>query len=153
MAEGYKIAESVLVVIHAGPQQVLLLRRADMDTWQSVTGSKDHIDEPFALTAAREVLEETGLDVHAPGASLRDCAWENHYTIYPSFVHRYPPGTTHNTERVFVLALPQIQPVRLSPREHTEYVWLPWDEACEQVYSASNTLAIARLLGPGSGHV
>lgn len=153
MAEGYKIAESVLVVIHAGAQQVLLLRRADMGTWQSVTGSKDHIDEPFAETAAREVFEETGLNVDAPGVSLRDCAWENHYTIYPSFVHRYAPGTTHNTERVFVLALPQVLPIRLSPREHTACAWLPWAKACEQVYSASNALAIARLLGPGSGHV
>ncbi len=145
MSAGYKIAESVLVVIHAGPAHVLVMRRTDMGTWQSVTGSKAHPDEAFADTAAREVKEETGLDVHAPGAVLSDCAWENHYPIYPSFVHRYAPGTTHNSERVFALRLVQVPKVVLNPREHTDYRWLPWVQACEQVYSPSNAWAIARL--------
>ena len=40
----YKIPESVLVVIHTPEQEVLLIRRTDAGTWQSVTGSKDHPD-------------------------------------------------------------------------------------------------------------
>ena len=56
MPAPYKIPESVLVVIHTPALEVLLIRRADTSAhWQSVTGSKDHEDEPFALTAAREV--------------------------------------------------------------------------------------------------
>jgi dATP pyrophosphohydrolase len=55
----WKIPESVLVVIHTPALDVLLIRRADANEfWQSVTGSKDAIDEPLALTAAREVAEE-----------------------------------------------------------------------------------------------
>ena len=37
----YKIPESVLVVIYTTEAEVLLIRRADAGTWQSVTGSKD----------------------------------------------------------------------------------------------------------------
>ena len=63
----YKIPESVLVVIHTPALEVLLIQRADtaqgVEHWQSVTGSKDHWDEPWEATAAREVQEETGIDV------------------------------------------------------------------------------------------
>lgn len=145
MQPQYKIAESVLVVIHAGPQHVLLLRRADMHSWQSVTGSKATTDEPFAQTAAREVQEETGLRVDAPDCVLSDAHWEHHYPIYPRYLHRYAPGTTHNTERVFDLRLPQPGDIQLSAREHTAWSWLPWQHAYEQVFSASNAWAIQRL--------
>ena len=41
-----KIPESVLVVIHTDDPQVLLIERSDHPGfWQSVTGSKDSIDE------------------------------------------------------------------------------------------------------------
>lgn len=57
-----KIPESVLVVIHTPELDVLIIERADhKGFWQSVTGSKDHIDEPLIETAAREVQEETGI--------------------------------------------------------------------------------------------
>ena len=62
-----KIPESVLVVIHTPEMHVLVIERADRPGfWQSVTGSKDHIDEPMALTAAREVAEETGIVIGSP---------------------------------------------------------------------------------------
>ena len=61
-----KIPESVLVVIHTADLQVLLIERADKPGfWQSVTGSKDALDEPSAETAIREVAEETGIHVGA----------------------------------------------------------------------------------------
>jgi dATP pyrophosphohydrolase len=63
----YKIPESVLVVIFSADLQVLLLERADKPGfWQSVTGSKDAIDEPLRETAIREVFEETGLQIGSP---------------------------------------------------------------------------------------
>ena len=44
-----KIPESVLVVIHTPGLDVLLIERADRaGFWQSVTGSKDTLDEPLA---------------------------------------------------------------------------------------------------------
>ena len=63
MRSTYKIPESVLVVIYTPELDVLLLERADKPGfWQSVTGSKDSLEEALELTAQREVMEETGID-------------------------------------------------------------------------------------------
>ncbi len=63
-----KIPESVLVVIHTAALDVLLIERADKPGfWQSVTGSKDAVDEPLALTCEREVAEETGIMIGSTG--------------------------------------------------------------------------------------
>ncbi|SDM20986.1 dihydroneopterin triphosphate pyrophosphatase [Oryzisolibacter propanilivorax] len=143
----YKIPRSVLVVIHTPGLQVLLLRRADtaQEFWQSVTGSKDHEDETWLQTAAREVGEETGIDASAPGCRLTDWGLENVYTIYPEWQHRYAPGVWHNTERVLGLCVPAGTPVALSPREHTAYAWWDWREAARRCYSPSNAEAILML--------
>ncbi len=141
----FKIPESVLVVIHTAALEVLLIRRADAGTWQSVTGSKDHPDEPFEDTAVREVWEETGIDARHPACVLRDWAIENVYDIYPAWRWRYPPGVSRNTERVFGLRVPERSPVVLSPGEHTEHQWLPWRAAADQVFSPSNAEAILML--------
>ena len=99
---GNKIPESVLVVIHTPDLQVLLLERADHPGfWQSVTGSKDRIDEPLEETCRREVLEETGID--AAAHCLVDWQLQNRYEIYPHWRARYPDGTTHNTELIATL--------------------------------------------------
>ncbi len=150
MTSSYKIPQSVLVVIYTPALEVLLLRRADTqeDFWQSVTGAKDHPDEAWADTAAREVLEETGIDCRAGtplAAQLQDWRLENVYAIYPRWAHRYAPGVTHNTERVFGLQVPPDTPVRLSPREHTAYQWLPWRQAHALCFSGSNAAALERL--------
>ncbi len=141
-----KIPKSVLVVIHTPVLEVLLIERADAPGfWQSVTGSKDFADEPWATTAAREVLEETGITADAPGCLLTDWALENVYEIYPQWRHRYAPGITHNTERVFGLQVPAGTPVRLNPREHTAHAWLTWREAADRCFSPSNAEAILWL--------
>ncbi|MBA4262805.1 MAG: dihydroneopterin triphosphate diphosphatase [Comamonadaceae bacterium] len=142
----FKIPLSVLVVIHTPALQVLLIERADAPGfWQSVTGSKDFADEPFGVTAVRELQEETGLDAAAPGHVLTDWGLENVYEIYPQWRHRYAPGVVHNTERVFGLCIPAVIPVRLSPREHSAQVWLPWPEAMDRCFSSSNAEAISWL--------
>lgn len=148
MLRPYKIPESVLVVIHTPALQVLLIRRADAGTWQSVTGAKDTPDEPFVQTAVREVGEETGLAC-GPGtalqAGLSDWGLENVYDIYPRWLHRYAPGVTRNTEHVFGLCVPAALPVTLNPREHTHWQWLPWLEAADTCFSPSNAEAILLL--------
>ncbi len=148
MSRPYKIPQSVLVVIHTPALDVLLIRRADAGTWQSVTGSKDSWDEPFEATAIREVAEETGIDC-APQtalyANLRDWQLENLYDIYPRWLHRYSPGVTRNTEHVFSLQVPQGTAVTLNPREHTQSHWLPWRAAADACFSPSNAEAILML--------
>ena len=141
----YKIPESVLVVVHTAALDVLLIRRADAGTWQSVTGSKDAPDERYWETAVREVREETGIDAQHPNCALQDWALENIYEIYPAWRWRYPPDVSHNTERVFGLRVPQGQAVVLSPSEHTAHRWLPWREAADEVFSPSNAEAILML--------
>jgi dATP pyrophosphohydrolase len=37
--------------------------------------------------------------------------------------------------------------VKLSPREHLSYQWLPWNEAADKVFSPSNRAAILELPG------
>ena len=146
----FKIPESVLVVIHTPALDVLLIRRADASSafWQSVTGSKDTVEEDLRLTAAREVGEETGIDC-MPGselsADLRDWHLQNVYDIYPQWRSRYAPGVTRNTEHLFGLCVPErVVPV-LSPREHVDWQWLPFRDAADACFSPSNAEAILLL--------
>lgn len=149
MARPHKIPESVLVVIHTPMLQVLLLERADHPGyWQSVTGSKDTAEEALFETAMREVCEETGIKVgssEVPTRALRDWQLANDYEIYPVWRHRYAPGVTRNTEHVFGLTVPDTISVTLAPREHLNYVWLPWQEAADRCFSPSNAEAVLQL--------
>jgi dATP pyrophosphohydrolase len=145
----HKIPQSVLVVIHSADLQVLLIERADKPGfWQSVTGSKDTLEEPLAETAVREVFEETGIRIGGPEVpvkNLRDWKLSNVYEIYPVWRHRYAPGITHNTEHVFGLCVPRDIAITLAPREHLRFQWLPWREAADQCFSPSNAEAILQM--------
>ena len=143
-----KIPISVLVVIYQSNGEVLLIERADKTNfWQSVTGSLDAIDEDLALAAAREVLEETGIDVKSlPVNSLQDMHHQIEYEIYPQWRHRYAPGVTRNTEHWFSLMVPGNVQITLAPREHVAYQWLPFEEAASKCFSRSNGEAILQLL-------
>lgn len=143
-ANAYKQPVSVLVLVHTADLHVLLLERADFpDHWQSVTGSRDD-DEELAVTAHRELLEETGIDADVHGGAI-DWNQSQDYAIFPQWRHRYPPGTTHNTEHVFSLDVGAPVPVRLAPREHVRHVWLPWRAAAARCFSWSNRDAILAL--------
>ena len=127
--------------------EVLLIERADKaNFWQSVTGSVDSVDEDLRLAAAREVLEETGIDVQSlPAGSLQDMNHQIEYEIYPQWRHRYAPGVTRNTEHWFSLLVPDNTQVQLAPREHVAYEWLPFTEAAKKCFSPSNGEALLRL--------
>lgn len=149
----FKIPESVLVVIHTIELEVLLIERADKPGfWQSVTGSKDRVDEPLRLTAQREVFEETGIRIAGVAQrgtlthdDLLDWKLANLYEIYPVWRHRYAPGVTQNTEHVFSLRVPRAIPIVLSAREHTAHCWLPYHQAADRCFSPSNAEAILQL--------
>jgi dATP pyrophosphohydrolase len=139
----FKIPVSVLVVIYTRRLEVLLLERADhAGYWQSVTGSQDD-SETLEQTAVREVREETGLDASA--YVLSDWHLQNEYEIFQEWRWRYAPGVTHNTEHVFGLEIPVPVDVRIAPREHLGFVWLPWAEAAQRCFSWSNAAAIRKL--------
>ena len=145
----HKIPRSVLVVIHDPERRVLLIERAAQPGfWQSVTGSKDSLDEPLEQTCVREVEEETGIAIgsaRVPRQALRDWGLRNVYEIYPVWRHRYASGVTHNTEHVFGLTVAPGTPVRLNPREHLRHAWYPWREAADRCFSPSNAEAILQL--------
>src|ERR1043166_905537 len=120
---GFKLPESVLVVVHTAQLQVLLLERAAQPGfWQSVTGSREPEDRRPSATARREVLQETGVT----RGTLSDWRIINRYEIWPQWRARYAPDVTHNTEHVFGFLVPQITVATLDPAEHTQQVWLPW---------------------------
>jgi dATP pyrophosphohydrolase len=140
----YKQPVSVLVLVYTTDLRVLLLERADFPAhWQSVTGSCEP-GEPLEVTAARELREETGIDAARHGGVI-DWNVANVYEIFPQWRHRYPPGTTQNTEHVFAVAVATPVEVTLSPREHLAYAWLPWRDAARRCFSWSNRDAILDL--------
>ncbi len=122
---------------------MLLLERADHPGyWQSVTGSLD-ADELPLQAARREVFEETGLDVDK--FVLSDWNLQYEFEIFEEWRHRYKPGVTLNQEYVFGLRVPQPDTVTVHAREHLGFVWLPYREAAEKVFSWSNRAAILKL--------
>jgi dihydroneopterin triphosphate diphosphatase len=142
-----KIPISVLVVIYKSNGYVLLIERADREGfWQSVTGSLDALDEDLALAAAREVFEETGIVVEQlPKDALQNMHHQIDYEIYPEWRFRYAPGVTRNSEHWFALEVPGNTLVKLAPREHIAYEWLPYKEAAKKCFSPSNGEAILKL--------
>jgi len=143
-ARGYKEPVSVLVLVYTPALDVLLLERADFpDHWQSVTGSREP-DEPLARTAVRELAEETGIDANRYGGVV-DWHMQNDFEIFVQWRHRYRPGTTHNTEHVYGVEVPDRIAVRVNPREHSRFAWLPWREAAERCFSWTNRAAIEAL--------
>jgi dATP pyrophosphohydrolase len=142
-----KIPISVLVVIYKSNRDVLLIERADRASfWQSVTGSLNALDENLALAAAREVFEETGIAVdQLPTGALQNMHHQIEYEIYPEWRFRYPPGVTTNIEHWFALQVPDDTIVKLAPREHVAYEWLPYKEASKKCFSPSNGEAIVKL--------
>ena len=140
----HKLPISVLVLVHTVQREVLLLERAlRPGYWQSVTGSLDTMDEPLERAAAREVLEETGID----GGRLERWNVIYSFEIYKQWRNRFAPGVIHNVENVFALELPARVPVTLARDEHTAFDWLPWREAAAKCFSWSNRDAILMLGG------
>lgn len=140
----YKIPYSVLVVIYTPHLDVLLLERSQQpDFWQSVTGSKDSLEETDSMTAKREVWEETGLDTAA--FVLSNWGITHIYDIYPIWRHRYAPGVMQNTEVVFGLQVSDNKPLITLSAEHSQFCWLPYKKAANLCFSDSNKEAILSL--------
>lgn len=148
MLQKTKRPESVLVILHDGTGQVLVLERLDKENyWQSVTGSLEEGECPFE-TALREVEEEIGLVLQAE--QLHDCRHSVLYEIFPHWRHRYAGGVTHNREHWFLAQIPKAYQPQLS--EHRAYQWLSIDCAAELVFSPSNREAFEFLKKEKNNH-
>lgn len=137
----YRRPESVLVIVAAN-DELLLLRRRDPDGyWQSVTGSLEW-GESVLAAARRELREETGL---MADADLEDTGIVNDFEIIPPWTAKFAPGTKTNREYVYLLRLREKPEIRLAEGEHAEYRWASVAEALQLASSATNRAAILHL--------
>ena len=140
----YKIPISVLVVVYTVDLEILLLERADRKGfWQSVTGSCE-LNETLFETAARELMEETGINVDE--YQLVDWNRSNEFEIFNHWRGRYAPGVTHNMEHAFGLFVPGRVSIKISPQEHVKFEWVRIEEAIDRVFSWTNVDALRFLL-------
>lgn len=118
-----------------------MIKRTDHSNfWQSVTGSLEW-GESAPAAAQRELCEETGIS----GASIRQTGIRRSYAILPQWLQRYPPHTLRNHEHLFFCKLDNKPEIQLDPSEHSELLWMGFQEARERVFSWSNKLALAML--------
>jgi dihydroneopterin triphosphate diphosphatase len=130
----------LLFIGEADSRRYAVFKRAERDMWQAVSGGGENQETP-AQAAARETLEETGVD-----ADSRFIALDSRASIPASFFS----GTEHWPRTLFVvpeyafgLALTN-SAVRLSD-EHDEVAWLPFPEAYERLTWDSNKVALWEL--------
>lgn len=143
----YKRPESILVVIYAksSGRVLMLQRRDDTAFWQSVTGSLEEAESPLHA-AQREVMEEIGINIVTEGLPLLNCQRCVEFELFLHLRHRYLPGTIHNKEHWFCLALPEERIPVLT--EHHAYQWLDAEAAAKLTKSWSNQQAIEEFVIP-----
>lgn len=139
----YKRPESVLVVVYASNQVLLLQRKDDPHFWQSVTGSMLAKETQPIVSAWRELSEETGLI--AKQGEMHDCKMATWFDIYPHWQYRYAEGVTRNLEHVFCFEMVKPVAITLSD-EHIDYCWIAKKAALEKVISTTNREAILKFV-------
>ncbi|MEJ2622473.1 MAG: dihydroneopterin triphosphate diphosphatase [Candidatus Thiodiazotropha sp.] len=139
----YKRPESVLVVVYTLKAEVLMMRRIrPKHFWQSVTGSMAW-GESAGQAARRELYEETGI---MAGDRLINLQQQVEFPILPDWRARYAATARTNREHWFALQLPSRRIPRLQLDEHSEYRWVPYDQALRLASSWTNRKAIRYLL-------
>jgi dATP pyrophosphohydrolase len=92
------------------------------------------------------VFEETGIVVDSlPKNALQNMHHQIEYEIYPEWRFRYASGVTRNIEHWFALKVHNDTVIKLAPREHVAYEWLPFEQAAQKCFSPSNGDAIRQL--------
>lgn len=139
----FKRPESVLVVVYTTAGDILLVKRTRPIFWQSITGGLKWPDETPRAAAARELSEETGIQMSSD--AFHDCQHCEQFEIPPAWTDRYGPNGATNREHQFTLELPDIREVTLNPAEHSASKWLPISQAIAEVWSWTNRQALERL--------
>ena len=139
----YKIPVSSLIIVHTIDMEILLLHRQDKDGyWQSITGSLEENESPIEA-AKRELFEETGIKYQE--FPILNWQFSQEYEIYKHWRYRYPPSVSYNTEHVFSVELPKKITVKIAPKEHRDFKWVPIEDAIKMVFSDTNAQALKKL--------
>jgi lipoyl(octanoyl) transferase len=118
--------------------EYLLLRRTDErgGFWQPVTGKiKRKRNESPKEAAVREVFEETGLE-----GELIDLDYIHSFYIEPQFLKKSEVEPQINLEHSFALRTTK-KAVKISPNEHVDSIWLPYEEAYKRLIWNGNQRA------------
>ena len=123
-----------------GDPRFCVLHRADFDQWQFIAGGGEDAETPMEA-AKREIFEEGGIAVHEITALISMCHIP--VSIFPKrHLYGWPSDLYVVPEYAFAFACPE--EIRLS-HEHTECVWLTYDEASGKLKWDSNRTALYEL--------
>lgn len=137
---------TVSVVVTGSDGRVLLLRRTEArgGFWQPVTGRMERGEVP-AVTARRELFEETGADLE-----VQPLGYRHAFALDPSRLGEPAAATLVTAEETaFVARAPPGFECRRSLEEHSEHGWFTLEEALELLRFAGLRRAV-RLATAGS---
>jgi dihydroneopterin triphosphate diphosphatase len=117
----------------------LMLKRATPTNlcWQGVTGAPFE-GESLGDAARRELFEETGLRP----ISIVQSSYHYSYPIPAYNKHKFAPAVTEITEYVFVAELDAGYENITLTDEHSEYCWVPFDDAQKLLCWAENKTSL-----------
>lgn len=133
----------ILVILYKFVQNVpvyCVFHRADFDQWQFLSGGGEDDETPLQA-AKREIREESGIDAQSLLELRSVCCIPT--DIFPrKYRDNWPEDTYVIPEYTFGLEC--TEEIVLS-QEHTECVWLPYEEACRKLRWDSNRTALYEL--------
>ena len=126
--------------IEDGELRVCVLHRSDIDQWQFIAGGGEDSETPLEA-AKREIYEESGIELKEIIQLTSQC-----YIPTNIFPKKYLKNWAEDTYVVpeYSFGFKCDDDINLS-HEHTECVWLTYDDACKHLHWDSNRTALYEL--------